>query len=71
MQVRSSGSRIGPSATPLPPFRQRLAELRQQVRHALEDDWENPRFPLDTLDLSWLASLPRTLPRGSIINILV
>ncbi|MBL8669622.1 MAG: hypothetical protein JNK11_03120 [Alphaproteobacteria bacterium] len=69
MEIRSSSVRVG--ASPATPFRQRLADLRQRVRAALEDDWENPQFPLDMLDLSWLASLPRTLPRGSILNILV
>jgi hypothetical protein len=69
MDIRVGTTRVG--ASPATPFRQKLAELRVRVRQALEDDWEDPRFPLDLLDLSWLSNLPRTLPRGSILNILV
>lgn len=69
MEIRSSAARVG--ASPTAPFRHRLADLRKKVTEALNDDWENPRFPLDGIDLSWLTALPRRLPRGSILNILV
>lgn len=67
---------IGPTANrvsgaSLAPFGARLRALRQRVRQALHDDWENPRAPLDAEDLAWLADLPSNLPRGSILNIVV
>lgn len=69
MEVRPQQTGVGPVR--VAPFRRQLAELRVQVKKALNDDWENPAYPLDELDLSWLSSLPSTLPRGSILNILV
>lgn len=69
MDMRTGPTRVG--APKSIPVRRQLSELRQQVARALDDDWENPQFPLDELDLSWLSTLPRTLPRGSILNVLV
>ena len=46
--------------------------MRRAVAVAIEDDAEIDQETLDKLlDLEWLASLPRNLPRGSIVNILV
>ncbi len=69
MDVRTGPTRVGPPKSV--PARRQLSELRQRVRLALDDDWEDPQFPLDVLDLNWLSTLPRTLPRGSILNVLV
>jgi len=67
---------IGPtvnrvSAVSIGKFGPQLRALRQKVRQALHDDWENPRFPLDVEDMGWLSNLPPNLPRGSILNIVV
>ena len=53
------------------PLRQRLAQMRQVIRFAVNDDSEDQEFLLDDLDFAWLASLPKTLPRGSLLNIVI
>lgn len=53
------------------PLRKRLATLRHTIRLAVDDDIEQQRYLLDDLDLDWLASLPKTLPRGSLLNVVI
>jgi len=53
------------------PLRKRLADLRQTIRKAVDDDIDQQQFLLDDLDLDWLASLPKTLPRGSLLNVVI
>ena len=69
MAIGPTANRI--SGVALGKFGPQLRALRQRVHHALHDDWENPRFPLDTEDLGWVSNLPSNLPRGSILNIVV
>lgn len=69
MAIGPTANRI--SGAHLAPFSARLKALRHRVREALNDDWENPRFPLDLEDVAWLSDLPPNLPRGSILNIVV
>lgn len=70
--MRIGGSSTGPVRTTIgTPTRQRMQELRHTFRQAIDDDLDNPLYLLDELDLDWLATLPRNLPRGTLLNIVV
>ena len=70
--MRVGGTATGPVRTTIgTPTRRKLQELRHTFRLAVDDDREDPVYLLDDLDLDWLASLPATLPRGTLLNIVV
>ena len=70
MEIRStpSGATI---AKPSLSWRKKLADIRQTMRHAVQDDIDDQRYLLDDVDMAWLADLPHILPRGSVLNILI
>ena len=75
MQVRTQTA-LSPQVSPQRltsngTMRRRINDLRGQLRRAVSDNREQPLYLLDGMDMEFLASLPRNMPRGSLVNVLI